>query len=295
MRDNLVKMEDYKNKNKQFRESYAVDTDKLEIPSFLQEANRQRQRQVQHAPRQERYTAPKGTRKRAQNNAKKKSKTIKNRIIGIGLAALVAFGGYTACSEYRDSKNTLTIEQALENGETLESLGINKEIEEEIYELQEIMEGDLNNQELIELAPQIYDLELKTAKTKLRDVLGLEEGASMKLKARRGEEGARVDTDYGFYIEKELLNFENTISSDIASYIEEIGKIQTIKDEVQKGDFDRSDLIKDYKSALEKTSKFAAGEMTIDDKGNIDIEKTRVSELESKKQENQDKGREPGD
>ena len=51
------------------------------------------------------------------------------------------------------------------------------------------------------------------------------------------------------------------------------------------GNIDRNEIIESYKRALEETSKFAAGKVKVDDKGNITLEKTRVSQLENEKSE----------
>ena len=277
--NNIVNIEDYKkNRNKEFRKSYEVNRDELKTPSFMKKENTQ-----------ERYTAPRGTAKKANKKPKRKSNKLIGGILIAGTVGVIAFGGYRAYSEYKDSQNTLTLEQALENGETLNKLGIDKSIEEKLSELEERMQDDLSNQELIELSEDILDLQFDTVKTKLANTIEIEEG-DIRVYPRKDEnEGARVDTKEHVYTEKELLKFEDTVSADIAKYINGIGNMQFLQEELIKGDFDRSDVIKDYKSALKETSKFAAAKMKVDDKGNITMEKVRVSSLEKDKgQERED-------
>ena len=277
MESNIIDMQDYKSRSKQFRESYAVNMDELAVPKCMERGNRQ-----------ERYTAPRGTVKRANKKPKRKLKKLLKRGLAIGTACLIAFGGYKAYSEYKDSQNTLTLEQALENGETLDKLGIDRPIEEKLSKLEEIMQSDLTNQELIELSDEMVDLQFDTIKTKLSNTLGIEE-KDIKLYPREDEnEGARVDIKGNIYTEKGIIEFENTISSDIANYIDEIGNMQTLQTKLEGGNFDRSDVIKAYTSVLKETSKFAAAEMKVDEKGNITLDKIRVSSLEKDKGQERD-------
>ena len=55
--------------------------------------------------------------------------------------------------------------------------------------------------------------------------------------------------------------------------------MQTIIGKIQNQSINRNDILKKYKSAMKNTDKFAAAKMDIDDKGNISMDYTKVSEL----------------
>lgn len=290
MADNIINMNSYKERKEKFQKSMKVNTEnRIQVPN------------ISRSSQGERYKAKKTYRKTSTKEKRKESKKkliekVGKKIFIAGLAGLLVFGGVKAYNEYRDSKNTLTLEQALENGETLQSLGINKEIEEELNELSVALEEDLTNEELIKLATKITGLQLDVAKTKIADTLEVEE-YEIKLNASKGEDGANVYVDgKGTYIKDTPINNilgEKTISKEIEDYIDEIVKMQGIENDILKGDINREELVKAYEKAIEETSKFAAGELKQDKDGNLVLNKTRVSELEEK--QNESKGYEIDD
>jgi hypothetical protein len=79
---------------------------------------------------------------------------------------------------------------------------------------------------------------------------------------------------------KSFLKNSNTITSDISSFIKDIGKMQTLMNKIQTNDINRNGIIKKYKSFMDSATKFAAAEMNIDEKGNISMDYTKVSELQ---------------
>lgn len=252
----------------------------------VRKKNGEKQTVPQKKPK-ERYTT-KTKRIVEEQKRKARIRKIRNRIIALGVVGLVAFGGYNSYREYKDSKNTLTLSQALDNGETLESLGIDQEIAEKLEMLEKEVNGYLTNSELIDLAPKILNLQFDTAKSKLANAINVEES---DITLRVEENG--MSTSVGVnnektYEEENFINkmFGNTISSDISNYIHGIARMQGIRDTLVNGDINRDEVIECYKNALEETSKFAAGKVNIDSNGNIIFEKTRVSQIENKESEN---------
>lgn len=265
----------YKERRKQF-------TKTMEYNGEIQVPNIRREKEIQP----ERYR----TRKKMTQKQKKlaKAKVWRNRALAVGLAGTIAFGGVKAWNNYKDGKNTLSLEQALENGETLEKLGISEEIATEIGELTTMLEGDLTNEELIDIAEGIPDIQMEVIKEKMANIIEVENLNDINLIPTNKDDTAKMYIEgQGMYEREGIINSimgSKTISVDIADYIDRIAEAQGKAVKMQKGDIDRKQDIKYYKNAIEEISKFAAGEIETDKKGNISIEKTRVSELEKAKE-----------
>lgn len=284
MEGNVMGVNSYKERRKQFAKTMGYEGE-IQVPNIRRDKEDQKQ--------QERYRAKKINRKSLTKKQKRraKAKLLRNRAIATGLAGIMIFGGFNGLHEYRDSKNTLTLEQALENGETLENLGINEKIATEIDELTTKLEGDLTREELIDIAEEIPEIQMEVIKTKIADKIEVESLQDIKLTPTTGILNTRMDIEgKGGYEADKIMHTvlgEKTISSDIAEYIDRIGNAQGKRDKILNGNMDKAKDIKYYRKAIKETSKFAAGEIEIDEKGNISIEKTRVSELEKAKEKDE--------
>lgn len=103
-----------------------------------------------------------------------RQKQIRRRLGIAALSGLLAFGGLQKYMDYRDSKNTITIEQALENGKTLDELGIDEDIKSRIENIEEkLADENLKNEEIIELSSKIESLQMDVIKSKLSKVLNV--------------------------------------------------------------------------------------------------------------------------
>lgn len=262
---------EYKNKNNKFKQS-------LEVPDFMKKPNTQKSK----ANIEERYTAPKGT----LNKTKKRKINKKKLIIVLGATGLMAFGGLKAYDMYKETQKQnapITLDQAIENGDSLKKLGIDEKIKTEIDGINKLLSSDeISNKALIDLASRINNLQFDTIKTKLANTLGVEE-TDISLYTESADEGRTRESVYvkdgETYRNKEFLVNSNTITSDIADYIKDIAEMQTLMGKIQNQNIDRSDILKKYKSAMETVNEFAAGKMDIDEKGNISMDYTKVSEL----------------
>ena len=234
----------------------------------------------------ETYTASKGTMKKAKRKVNWKNTC---KLIGeIGLAGLLAFGGYKACQEYNEykSQNTpITLEQAMKNGESLDELGIDKKIEKEIEDINNLLNKDeITNNEIIELSAKINNLQFDTIKTKLSNTLGVDE-EDIKVFTDIVNNGEtteeRIEIKGGkIYTNKDFFKNSDTMTEDISNFIKDIGKIQGLMGDIQNKNMDRRECLKKYKQVMKNLDNFAAGKMTIDDKGNISMDYTKVSELD---------------
>ncbi len=212
---------------------------------------------------------------------------IRRRIGIAALSGLIAFGSLRTYMEYRDSKNTLTLEQALENGHTLDDLGINKDIKDRIENIEDMLaDENIKNEELIELSSKIEAVQMDVIKNKLSEVLNIAP-SDIRLIPTDEDKRAYIDVkNIGIFERDSALDVfgkQKTISDDISNFIDEIADMQRTKDIIQNEDIDRKDIIKTYKKAIKETSKFAAGHMYGFDK--INMKTIRVSEMEKAKKE----------
>lgn len=315
----------YQERRKEFAKGVAYDGE-IKVPNIQRTKEEKARLYEMHKKieqeeriKQERYRAQKSYRQKMIKRKRTLAK-LARRVTTVGLAGLVAFGGFKACQEYRDSKNTITLEQALENGETLESLGLDETmaigvengetirigIDAELERLNEKLNRNLTYQELAELTEEIIKLQKVVGKSKLKNALNIDNIKDIEL--RPAIEGTFINVDDAHYEESGIINMfdlvgadnaipyvnaaldNKTISSEIASYIHEIDTMQEVEANMKEGDISKSRATKACKTALEETSKFAAAKMEIDEKEDhqgthISIQKTRVSELEKEKAE----------
>ena len=223
---------------------------------------------------------------------RKRLKKPVKRIATIGLAGLIAFGGYKAYSaynEYQKENTPITLDQALQNGESLESLKIDNTVKNELEDIkEELGKEDISNSDLMGLSIRINELQFDTIKTKLANTLG-EEESDITLHtgvASEGKTKESVEVKGGEkYTNKEFLKNENTISSEISDYIKEIGDMQGLMQELQEGDFKRDDILSKYKKLVKSTDQMAASKITVDKNGNISVEYTKVKDLKENNKE----------
>lgn len=274
----------FHDQKKEFLKNVKVEVD---IPEFMKKRRT--------GDEIEQYTGKHNQMAKAINNRKKVKLTKSaKKLLKIGLAALIAFGGYKTYSEYSTHKKEnapITLEEALENGETLKSLKIDGNVKNELEEVkQQLSDENITNRNLIELAPKIYNLQLDNLKTKLAMTLGVEEfdihlhtNADPMDELETIEE---IEVDGGeTYSNISSSKNENTISKEISDYIIKTGDIETLIRQVQEGDFKRNDILKEYKEAVESIDQMAASKITIDKNGNISAEQTKVKDLKENKKE----------
>lgn len=264
-------------RNKEFKERYKVDLSST------------KSKNTRVSEEKERYTS--------KNNELKKVRKTKRRLkpwAKIALVGLIAFGGYKAYDIYstNQKENTpITLTQALENGESLKDLKIDSSIKNELEEIKaDLANKDISNSDLMALSTKINELQFDTIKTKLSKTLGAEESdITLSTGVESASEGTTretVEVEGGkTYTNKELFKNENTIPSEISDYIKEIGDMQTLMGKLQEGDFNRNDILKEYKEAVKSIDQMAATKMTVDKKGNIYVEQIKQKDLKENNKE----------
>ena len=116
-----------------------------------------------------RYKAKSGTK----NNANLK---LKKLLAATALTGITIVGVAKGYDHYQEQKTPITLEQALESGENLEKLGIDKDIAVKIENIKDKLENeDITNEELIKLSRDINEIQFDTIKMKLANTLGCNE------------------------------------------------------------------------------------------------------------------------
>ena len=264
-------------RNKEFKERYKVDLSST------------KGKNTRVSGEKERYTS--------KNNELKKIRKTKRRLkpwAKIALVGLIFFKQKTAYDIYstNQKENTpITLTQALENGDSLKDLKIDSSIKNELEEIKaDLANKDISNSDLMALSTKINELQFDTIKTKLSKTLGAEESdITLSTGVESASEGTTretVEVEGGkTYTNKELFKNENTIPSEISDYIKEIGDMQTLMGKLQEGDFNRNDILKEYKEAVKSIDQMAATKMTVDKKGNISVEQTKQKDLKENNKE----------
>ena len=258
-------------------------------------------KQIKSQQKSQRYTGNKNSRAKVQKSIERRKQQLGKRIGMLALAGLLTAG---VVAHTQSKPEPIGIKQAIEQGETPESLGLNQETVDKFQNInQSLSEDDLTNIELINMAPMINDVQFDIVKEKLSNVLDLPVG-QITLNARDGEFGPSIDAGDDFYRRKDITDIipsdSKFISSDIVRYIDEIVEMQDYMREVQNGDFDREDAIELYKSQMDDFDKLGAADMEYDGKSISIAYRTNEQYIDSQKSnDNKDyqeqEGYEPGE
>lgn len=224
----------------------------------------------------------------------KKAKAAKRKFIGritaLGLAAVAAFPvgkiAYDEYTEYQQQNSPITLDMALEHGETPNSLGIDNDTLLEIEEIEKILEKEnLTNQDIIALALKINSAYFDTVKGKLADTLGVQK-EEIKIYTEPAEEGTTMETvkvkNGNTYINKDIFTYKNSISKEISDSIKSIGEMQDIMEKIRKESSDKDEIIEELENKAKEISQIAAMKMNIDENGNISADVTKEKDLNDK-------------
>ncbi len=212
---------------------------------------------------------------------KRNTKTMKKLLATVGLSGLIAIGSIKGYEVYQEQTQTINLEQAFQMGKDIQSLGLTPELVERIETIDTVLEepDTLSNIELLEIGQEIRDLQKEVVFTKLQTLTGEED---IKYK-----EGDRNDWRYSvtigdtIYREKDILDRKSKIIGfNITDYIRDYDDYRADIYEINHEDFNRESYIKKMNKQINKIEKFAAGEMSIDEKGNIKMEKTKQKQYE---------------
>ena len=260
-------------------EMHEVFSDIQYTPMKPKREARQSEEHYKMAPRSE---------KKAKDLKVSMQKNIK-RIAPIALASVVAFGGVKAYSEYVDSKNTITLAEALENNMTLEQLGIDEDIEQRLAGVKQTIseQGDLTNIEIINLSEEINDLRSDMLKMKVAKALNVDSTTiDFEIGVPDGPQVMIVQGDNKYYEQSVLDKLSNpqktSISRSLGNYVYDVISASDLNAE----SFSREKAIKECQKEINEIDKLAAKKV-VKDEDTITVKGIRRSQLEQyKEQEN---------
>ena len=259
---------------------------KLMDDSFLFDKGYERYRKVEckYIPEEkpQKYTSTTPVEKKSGNKKNKKNKKkrkAKWEILLLG-GALIVFGSIKGCKEYT---RVVTLEEAINSGMTLEELGIDENIKNNIYAVKEqINKGNLTLEEKIKLADKIADIEIDVASSKIAAAFNTDQNNVFLIPRKVGENNERVVIEgIGTY---EYDGEDKTISKDISDYILRIVTMQGMAGDMEVG-IERGDFYEIARESINENDKFAAGQIKVDENGNITIEMRRKNQLAESKEE----------
>lgn len=288
------------------RENKAVgDNGGIQVPQFVKSRKNNSYEQA-YENREKIHKKYKNSGKKIKGVKKSKRKYKGKALAMWGLSALLTIGGITGAKsyvDYRKNNAPITLEQALENGETAESLQINEDTLKEIQALQkQLEEKDIDVNDLQNIGNDIYDLQRGIIKSKIAEQLDINKEA-ITLVSENGTtdsiESIKIKQEYGKDNYVEIS--EEALPKDVENYIKSIARTQINIENVEKGEFNKTKIIKAYKEILEGASEFAGGDLKIEAKKDRldDVEEvtdmtytqTKQRDLQEKESQEQDEER----
>ena len=285
------------NTQKDFRERNRVDQSTIRKTEEVSRRVAQENKIInisEGMKKREKYAVPKTTKKTVKK-AHKKSRMpkIAGRLLVAGLVGVAVFGGVKKYQEYKEYQNNRpALEDVLDDNITLEKLGLDDSIENKIEELKQRDIESLSNSELINLPEEINDVQFNIIKSKLSNVLGTYEGnievkqsVPNRVEIYKDEELDKVFTEadkIDEIINKIGIKNGNLISPEIGKFISDIANMQTISEDITKGNINRDSIIKECKKSIENADKFAAEGMIKDGNSIKMVDATELAKHQEK-------------
>ena len=215
------------------------------------------------------------TRRRVRNRRKNKALKKLAKLGIIGGAGLLAFGSITAL---RNHSNTLTIQEAMQEGKTLEEMGLTLETYEELEKINEMMQNSdsLTREQILELGEDLQNNELSVIKDKIRNALNTEE--AIRVNSRGSEGVTSIDVGNKTLIEND--GFAGDYGKGIGDYIENIADLQTNNSLYEEELLDSQEMIEVLEKSLDKTNIFAAADLTESKDGKLKLENATAENIQ---------------
>ncbi len=249
----------------------------------------------------ERYTAKKGTARRAKE--RKKKTRLKLKVASLILAAGIGLGGITVTGSLNKEPEP-TVTQMQEMGVSEENLGLEQDTLEMMERYDEYFAdfnpktANLTDNDVIEMIEDIRTLNFNVIKDKMADLRGVER-EDVKLyysfdkgdgnyyaivKINEDQYGKReaYNNDYGVLFG---LGKEDTIPREIVNLIVQTGSYESIVNDLKADHITKVNAIKELEKLYRKISDIAVKDFSMDDKGNIELTdyETRENEIDKNK------------
>ena len=256
----------------------------------------------------ERYTAKKGTARRAKE--RKKKTRLKLKVASLILAAGIGLGGITVTGSLNKEPEP-TITQIQEMGVSEENLGLEQDTLEMMERYDEYFAdfnpktANLTDNAVIEMIEDIRTLNFNVIKDKMADLRGVER-EDVKLyysfdkgdgnyyaivKINEDQYGKRetYNNDYGVLFG---LGKEDTIPREIVNLIVQTGSYESIVNDLKADYITKVNAIKELEKLYRKISDIAVKDFSMDDKGNIELTDYETRENETDKNKTAEKDEE---
>lgn len=215
-----------------------------------------------------------------------KHKKWKIAFAGILAAAIAGIAGNGIGTT--NSKESITSSQAVYTlGETPDSLGINDKMFNRIQNMENTLKSEdlsnLDNSDLIKLAPELYSLSIEVIQNKLSHLLEVD-ADDIKPDIENGEEGTKRKSVNVYkkgikqkYYNRELGRTRNTIPDEIS---ELINKSYDLKNIMFDSNVNRDRILNLYNDTIDKIDRFVAMKLQKDEKGNIIVDRINTTDIE---------------
>ena len=217
---------------------------------------------------------------------RRKTKALRKTFRTLLAAGLVTISAYGVNENYI---KPVTLQEALDAGESLENLGLNEDILSGLEEIQSslLIKDELSKDEIKKLGTNLENIELDVIKEKIGNALDTDSFITTTPR-----NGASLESTISFYDEKsdkdKILVENKDYDSEIGGYIERIASLQIANDAYAHGGNSREDILKIYEKCLKETEKFASSKITVNENGKMKFNKTTKADLEKIK-ENENK------
>lgn len=214
----------------------------------------------------------------------KKSYSGKIAIAGMVAAAIAGIAGYAIGTT--NSKESITSSQAVYTlGETPDSMGINDEMFNKIQNIKNKKDdfSNLDNSDLIKLAPELYSLSIEVIQNKLSQLLKVN-ADNIKPDIENGEEGTKRQSVNVYnngtkqkYYNRELGRTRNTLPDEIS---ELINKSDDLKNTMFDPNVNKDKILNLYNDTIDKIDRFVAMKLQKDENGNIIVDRINTTDIE---------------
>ena len=212
----------------------------------------------------------------------------------VGIAGVAVFGGCKAFLDSQKQNNGVTIEEALNNKNTLETLGLDENTAKDIQELKGKIEGidKLSDEEIQDLIVEVEENYFTTVKDKLANIYA-EDIEDIKIQP----EGV-ILSESDFYsssrpeasiiINDKIVAQGDQIPQDLKDYFKECEdariNVNTFVIEADEN-YDRGKAIKAIKEDMTNIEKMGATEITLNEDGSLSTYLVTVKDVDSNKQQ----------
>lgn len=234
------------------------------------------------------------------SNKKPNRKLNKKFILALGAAGIAGLAVFGGCRVFMDSQkgnNGITIEEALNNKNTLETLGLDENTAKSIEELKDKIENidSLSDEEIQNLMVDVKDQYLDTVKDKLANVYDVDSKLVQIL-----PENDMADPDSYEYDSRQLASVivngqvvaeGDQIPKDLKNYFKECEYAQTnVNNYVVNAEenYNRENAIEALKEDMTNIEKMGSTEITLNEDGSLSTYLVTVKDVDNNKQEQEE-------